>query len=44
MYKNELLSIQQKKVLQKAKENYSKEKTSEYCLKNKKALKEKSKT
>ena len=43
MYKNELLSIQQKKVLQKAKENYSKEKTSEYYLKNKKALKEKSK-
>ena len=43
MYKNELLSIQQKKVLEKAKENYSKEKT-EYYLKNKKALKEKSKT
>ena len=43
MYKNELLSIQEKKVLQKAKENYSKEKAAEYYLKNKEAIKEKSK-
>ena len=30
-------------ILQKAKENYSKEKAAEYYLKNKKAIKEKSK-
>ena len=32
-----------KKVLQNAKENYSKEKAAEYYLKNKEAIKEKSK-
>ena len=32
-----------KKILQKAKERYSKEKAAEYCLKNKEAIKEKSK-
>ena len=32
-----------KKILQKAKEKYSKEKAAEYYLKNKKAMKEKSK-
>ena len=32
-----------KEILQKAKERYSKEKTAEYCLKNKEAIKEKSK-
>ena len=32
MHKNELLSFQQKKVLQKAKERYSKEKAAEYYL------------
>ena len=42
MYKHELLPIQQKKVLQKAKENYSNEKAAEYYLKNKDAIKEKS--
>ena len=42
MYKHELLPIQQKKVLQKAKKNYSNEKAAEYYLKNKDAIKEKS--
>ena len=32
-----------KEILQKAKERYSKEKAAEYCLENKKAIKEKSK-
>ena len=36
MYKNELLSFQQKR-LQKAKERYSKEKEAEYYLQNKEA-------
>ena len=36
MYKNELLSIQLKEVLQKAKERYSKEKVAEYYSKRKK--------
>ena len=31
------------KILQKAKERYSKEKAAEYCLQNKEAMKEKSK-
>ena len=32
-----------KEILRKAKERYSKEKTAEYCLKNKEVIKEKSK-
>ena len=39
MYKNELLPIQQKEVLQKAKEGYSREKAAKYYLKNKEAIK-----
>ena len=41
MYKNELLSFQQKKILQKAKERYSKERAAEYYSQNKEAIKEK---
>ena len=43
MYKNELLSFQQQKILQKAKEIYSKEIAAECYPKNKEAIKEKSK-
>ena len=42
MYKIELLSFQQKKLLQKAKERYSKEKVAEFYLQNKEAIKGKS--
>ena len=42
MYKIELLSLQQKKLLQKAKERYSKEKAAEFYLQNKEAIKGKS--
>ena len=42
MYKNELLLFNRKEILQKAKERYSKEKTAEYYLQNKEAIKEKS--
>ena len=42
MYKIELLSFQQKKLLQKAKERYSKEKAAEFYLQNKEAIKGKS--
>ena len=37
--KDELLSIQQKEILQKAKKNYSKEKAAEYYLLNKEEIK-----
>ena len=40
MYKIELLSIQQKQILQKAKEKYSKEKSAEYYLQNEEVIKE----
>ena len=43
MYKIELLSIQQKQILQKAKEKYSKEKSAEYYLQNEEVIKEQSK-
>ena len=43
MYKNELLSFQQKEILQKAKEEYSKEKAAVYYSQNKEAIKKKSK-
>ena len=43
MYKIELLSIQQKEILQKAKEKYSKEKSAEYYLQNEEVIKEQSK-
>ena len=35
--------FKRKEILQKAKERYSKEKAAQYCLENKKAIKEKSK-
>ena len=41
MYKNELLLLYQKQILQKAKERYSKEKAAKYYLQNKEAIKEK---
>ena len=43
MYKNELLLVYRKEILQKAKERYSKEKAAEYYLENKEAIKEESK-
>ena len=39
MYKNELYWSNKKEILQKAKERYSKEKTAEYYLENKEAIK-----
>ena len=42
MYKNDLLLFNRQKILQKAKERYSKEKAAEYYLKNKEAIKRKS--
>ena len=44
MYKNEILLVKQKKILQKVKERYSKEKATKYYLQNKEAIKENSKT
>ena len=41
MYKNELLLLYQKQILQKTKERYSKEKAAKYYLQNKEAIKEK---
>ena len=43
MYKNELLLVQQKINIKKAKERYSKEKTAEYYSQNKEAINENSK-
>ena len=42
MYKNELYWFNRQEILQKAKENYSKEKAVEYYKQNKEAIKEKS--
>ena len=44
MYKKEILLVKQKKILQKVKERYSKEKATKYYLQNKEAKKENSKT
>ena len=43
IYKNELLLLNRKEILQKAKEKYSKEKAAEYYKQNKESIKEKSK-
>ena len=43
MYKNELLLVQQKINIKKAKERYSKEKIAEYYSQNKEAINENSK-